>query len=308
MKKIALALAAVLSMSIAVPAYAGIGVTIDGNSVKFTASSGSPTVDENSRTLVPLRAAMEAYGCKVSWDEPSKTATVSKNDGIVQVPVGENRIIVNGAKINTDTKAKIIDGRVYLPIRAVLEAFGASVGWDQTSQCVTVTSPSTDQAFPSWDVLRKSIKIANNYVIGGISYDVRSGQAASYATVPASGDTTWIDFYRPDSSMPAMDRYIQLCTGEYSFNDNGQIVLDKGADKCVGSVSGADVTFTYGNKHLTFINGSAVGNHTSKGVRMITYRLDDEFGCCINATDLAKYFGIDKTATYNLNSRELIIK
>ena len=221
---------------------------------------------------------------------------------------GKNRIVVNGAKVTTDTKAKIIDGRVYLPIRAVLEAFGASVGWDQDSQCVTVTSSSASEAFPSWDVLRKSIKIANNYVIDGISYDIHSGQGASYGTVPASGETTWVDFYRPESSMPSMDRYIQLCKGEYSFNDDGQIVLDKGTDKCIGSVSGADVTFTYGKKSLTFTNGSIVGNHTEEGVRMVTYRLDDEFGCCINATDLASYFGIDKTATYDLESRALIIK
>ena len=53
MKKIAIALAAVLSMSTAVPAYAGIGVMIDKKPVNFTTSTGlspSPT----GPPIVPL--------------------------------------------------------------------------------------------------------------------------------------------------------------------------------------------------------------------------------------------------------------
>ena len=140
MKKSVIVLATILSISMTTPAFAGIGVTIDGSPVNFTPSTGSPVIDENGRTLVPLRAAMEAYGCTVSWDKTSSTASVFKDGTVVQVPVGQKKVVVNGKNVVTDTQAKIISGRVYLPIRAVLEAFGASVGWNQTTQSVTVSS------------------------------------------------------------------------------------------------------------------------------------------------------------------------
>ena len=141
MKKIALALAAVLSMSIAVPAYAGIGVTIDDKPVNFTTSTGSPVIDENNKTLVPLRATMESFGCAVNWNESAKTAIVEKDGTVVTLVVGETSMYVNGVHRVNDSMPQIIDGRVYLPIRAVLEAFGASVNWDETTNSISVSSP-----------------------------------------------------------------------------------------------------------------------------------------------------------------------
>lgn len=308
MKKRILVLSLIMSLSMTVSAFAGIGVIIDGTPVHFTDFSGAPVVDENSRTLVPLRAAMEAYGCTVSWNQDTQTAVVTKDANKVEVPVGKKRILVNSAKVATDTQAKIIDGRVYLPIRAVLEAFGASVGWDQASQCVTVTSSSSEKAFPEWNILRKSTKAAETYMIDGFAYGFSGSLAALYATVPASGDTTWVNIYYPEDGSTSLERYIKLCNGDYSFNEDNRIVIDRDADECEAVVSGADIVFSYGRQSLTFINGSAIGNHTAEGVRMITYRLDDSFGCYVNATDLAEYFGIDGSATYDLNSSTLIIK
>lgn len=146
MKKCTLALTAILSLSMAVPAFAGIGVTIDGVPVPFTSSTGTPVIDENGRTLVPLRATMEAFGCAVSWNEYSKKAYVAEDNFLVTVPIGIPLIDVHGTPVAIDTEAKIIDGRVYLPIRAVLEAFGASVGWDEKSQSISVLSLSQQES------------------------------------------------------------------------------------------------------------------------------------------------------------------
>ncbi|WP_458397452.1 stalk domain-containing protein [Anaerotignum sp.] len=150
MKKIALALAAVLSLSIAVPAYAGIGVIIDGKPVNFTASTGSPIIDENGRTLVPLRATMESYGCNVKWYEEEKGASVSIGDDMVVAVIGVNKIATTDEIIPIDTSPQIIDGRVYLPIRAILEHFGAVVGWNNDTQSVTVTRPANFISHLDW--------------------------------------------------------------------------------------------------------------------------------------------------------------
>lgn len=119
---------------------ASVGVTINGSPVAFTESSGSPFIDASSRTQVPLRATMEAYGCDVSWDNSSRSAVVKYNGKTVTVPVGSNTIKINGNTVKTDTAAQIVNGRTYLPIRPVLEAVGGYVSWDNASSSVTVDS------------------------------------------------------------------------------------------------------------------------------------------------------------------------
>lgn len=48
---------------------------------------------------------------------------------------GEERVLVwiNGKLLNSDPAPRIIDGRVFVPLRAVSDSLGASVGWDETA-------------------------------------------------------------------------------------------------------------------------------------------------------------------------------
>lgn len=121
-----------------------IKVTIDSVKVDFTEDSGSPFVDENYRTLVPFRKALETYGATVEWNNESRVATAVKGDIKVEVPIDQNYIIVNGQQKSNDTAAKIVNGRTYLPIRAVIEAFGSSVEWDQEFKTVVITNEDID--------------------------------------------------------------------------------------------------------------------------------------------------------------------
>ncbi|MEK4003225.1 copper amine oxidase N-terminal domain-containing protein [Paenibacillus sp. FSL H3-0333] len=50
------------------------------------------------------------------------------------------KIIVNGNQVKTQTQPKIINGTVYVPIRAVAEGFDASIQWDNKSKIVYVDS------------------------------------------------------------------------------------------------------------------------------------------------------------------------
>lgn len=120
-----------------------VGVTIDGAAVKFQSGYGEPFIDINSRTLVPLRGVMEAFGAMVSWDSETSTAAVEKDGILVLVPVGKPFILVNGTTVVNDTSAVNIEGRVYLPIRAVLQSFGAGVSWEENSRTVVVRTDGT---------------------------------------------------------------------------------------------------------------------------------------------------------------------
>lgn len=60
--------------------------------VTFTDSSGYPYLDENNRTMVPLRVTMESAGFVVGYDENLRTAIVITEHNRIEVPIGTNKI------------------------------------------------------------------------------------------------------------------------------------------------------------------------------------------------------------------------
>jgi uncharacterized lipoprotein YddW (UPF0748 family) len=131
-----------------------IGVTIDGKPVMFQSGYGKPYIDSNNRTLVPLRSVAESFGAAVSWDNAARTAIVEKNGITVQVPIGHAYILINGVSVTNDTYAVIKDDRTYMPIRAVLEAFGANVSWNNVNRTVVVRTDGTATDNPAEPVSR----------------------------------------------------------------------------------------------------------------------------------------------------------
>lgn len=131
-------------MNDAVPSANGVSVHIDRNAVHFTDTYGYPFIDAQNRVQVPLRAAMEAYGCSVSWKADSRTAVIACGGTTVNVKVGSKQITYKkgtSQKSNTvknDTEAVIINGRVYVPIRAVIEIFGGDVSWNSGRRSVII--------------------------------------------------------------------------------------------------------------------------------------------------------------------------
>ncbi|SFH80114.1 protein of unknown function [Tindallia magadiensis] len=123
-------------------AQTNITIVMDGEPLRFTEATGRPFIDENNRTLVPFRITLESFGAQVHWDGQNRIATARKNGTTVQVPIGQPFIMVDGERVPNDTQAVIAeDGRTYLPIRKVLEAFGGVVHWQASSQTIFVASP-----------------------------------------------------------------------------------------------------------------------------------------------------------------------
>lgn len=144
-KSFILVLVLVLAMSMStVFAQGDIALRIDSTEVEFNDDLGRPFMDENHRTLVPFRAALESYGADVEWDGTTRTAKAVKDDITIEIPIGENYIVKNGEKIESDTAAIIKDNRTYLPIRKVMEGFGADVQWDKSLQTIVVTTEPFD--------------------------------------------------------------------------------------------------------------------------------------------------------------------
>ncbi len=100
---------------------------------------------ENGRTYVPLRAALEAFGVdSITWADPC--VIVVRGNDILKIPVGQNYMEKNGVNVPIDSPAMIRDARTCLPIRAVIEALGGTVGWDAETRTVLITGPGISLA------------------------------------------------------------------------------------------------------------------------------------------------------------------
>ena len=135
-----LLLALTLCLPVAAGATQTVGVTLDGQAVAFDETYGYPFIDSAGRTQVPFRVTLETFGCTVDWNNDTRTAWAEKDGVVVEVPIGQAYILVNGRQVPIDTTSLIQGDRTYLPIRAVLEAFGAYVTWDNDTRQVVATT------------------------------------------------------------------------------------------------------------------------------------------------------------------------
>jgi hypothetical protein len=99
---------------------------------------GVPFVDENNRTMVPVRKALESIGAQVRFQEDTRTVIAQKEKTTLEIPVDKNYIIVDGNIVNLDTKAVMRDGRTYVPLRYIFESFGYDVAWHSESKTVMI--------------------------------------------------------------------------------------------------------------------------------------------------------------------------
>ena len=97
----------------------------------------------NGVTYVPFRAFCELQGCgTVGWDAASRTAyAVTKNgthiyahaDGALYIRYGERYFY-------TVEPVRLIDDRLYIPIRPLAKCFGLTVRWDAATRAVALQS------------------------------------------------------------------------------------------------------------------------------------------------------------------------
>jgi len=107
-------------------------------------ATDSAPVIRNSRTMLPVRSLIEAFGGSVQWNAATRMTVVTLGGRTVQLTIGSNRATVDGKSVAIDSAngavvPEIINGRTYLPLRFLADSLGISVAWDASSQTVSVT-------------------------------------------------------------------------------------------------------------------------------------------------------------------------
>jgi hypothetical protein len=116
-----------------------INVLYNGNRISFGEYGQNP-VAENGRTLIPLRSIFETMGADVQWDSATNTVTATRGGDTISLVIGGSTLYKNGQAVATlDVPAKAINGRTMVPVRAIAEAFNATVEWNGNARYVLIT-------------------------------------------------------------------------------------------------------------------------------------------------------------------------
>jgi len=97
-----------------------------------------PFVNQDNRTMVPIRFVTEQLGMQIKWDASSKTVTILDDDKSVSLTIGKKTASINGKTTSLDTAPVLMDNRTLVPLRFVSESFRASISWDAKTQTVSL--------------------------------------------------------------------------------------------------------------------------------------------------------------------------
>lgn len=112
-----------------------INVTVNGKLVQL---DQKPIIDQNNRTLVPIRFISEELGAKVDWNDATQQVTITKGSKVIELTIGKTTAKINGTTYQLDTKPIVKNGRTLVPVRFIAEALGTEVKWDANTRTVAI--------------------------------------------------------------------------------------------------------------------------------------------------------------------------
>lgn len=113
-------------------------ILMPGKNLKFDV----PPVIKEGRLLVPIRSISTALGAEVDWDDDTKTATIVYGGTTIIFVISEGTITVNDEPVELEVDAEVIEGRIVVPLRFIVENMGLEIEWDQETETAEITDPA----------------------------------------------------------------------------------------------------------------------------------------------------------------------
>jgi hypothetical protein len=114
-------------------------MSVDGVSQEVDPGRGTAPITISGRTMVPIRAVVEAMGGTVEWDGATQKVTLKARGNIVEMWLGKTDITINGVNKKMDVAPASKNGRTFVPVRFAAENLNCKVDWiNSTKEAVIV--------------------------------------------------------------------------------------------------------------------------------------------------------------------------
>lgn len=105
---------------------------------------------QNDRTMLPVRYVANALDAAVSYDPNTRVATFTKNQIVATINIDKDIMYVNGSPVQLDGKPANVEGRIFLPVANIAQAFGLEHGktiiWNAEAKTVTILPQNATEA------------------------------------------------------------------------------------------------------------------------------------------------------------------
>ena len=117
------------------------------DSTTYTVGSETKTLDaapyiSNNRTMLPIGTVAQLAGATLNYSPVTRTAVFTKDNLVVSMNLDTNILLVNGSPVPMDAKPEIVNGRAFVSVVYVAQAFGIQNGtdivYDAASRTVTL--------------------------------------------------------------------------------------------------------------------------------------------------------------------------
>lgn len=117
-------------------------IFIDLNN-EYVSTDIQPYNDQGT-ILVPLNVIQKIPGITVTWNNTTKTVTVTRNAEVIKLTADQKYATIGSKKVALPVPSKLKNGRIMVPIRFIAEAADAYVEWDPYNYMVYVAKPSKE--------------------------------------------------------------------------------------------------------------------------------------------------------------------
>jgi len=105
-----------------------------------------PFINEDSRTMVPVRFVSESLGATVVWKAEDQTVTIrTQKEETVVLRIGIKTAEMTAGAVGLDTAPVIVNARTMVPLRFVSECLGAKVVWDGNNRIISITTSEFEE-------------------------------------------------------------------------------------------------------------------------------------------------------------------
>ncbi|MDR2664723.1 MAG: hypothetical protein LBC21_00400 [Oscillospiraceae bacterium] len=120
-------------------------MSVNGEILEIDPGRGTSPLLKNGRTLLPIRAVVEAMGGEAGWDDTERKVTIIALGHTLEMRIGSKDMAADGAPAQMDIAPEITNGRTMLPLRFAAENLGCLIEWIGSTQEVVIVYPILEQ-------------------------------------------------------------------------------------------------------------------------------------------------------------------
>lgn len=99
---------------------------------------GTTPIIINGRTMVPIRAIIEAMGGTVGWNDSERKISIVHGAININLWLDKKEALINNSTMLLDVEPVSINGRTMVPLRFVIENLNCEVKWDDSTKNVII--------------------------------------------------------------------------------------------------------------------------------------------------------------------------